>query len=88
MTTVLESILNNSQDWRITENKQVNQAVEAYKQFNAAFDNFIGTLTGCFPMDEQDEQAQDVFDRWYSLDDVTEKKLVYLIANHCAVKAK
>lgn len=88
MTTVLEQILNHNQDWRITENEQVNKAVEAYKQLNAAFDNFIGTLTDCFLIEEQDAQAQDVFDRWYCLDDETEKKLVYLIAQHCTRKSK
>lgn len=86
MTNVLEEILKDNQSWRINENPMLNKATEAYKQFNAAFDNFYGALLDLYPDKEQDAQGGKIFDKWESLDEVVEKMLVFHIAKQAGQK--
>jgi hypothetical protein len=89
MTTILEKILKARQDWKIDTNNGLSKAVAAYEQLDAAFNNFIGPMTDCYPMEQQDKQAQGVLDAWFAFDDAVEKKLVYLIASQAAgIEAK
>ena len=89
MTTILEEILKARLDWKIDTNDGLSKAVAAYEQLDAAFNNFIGPMTDCYPMEQQDEQAQSVLDAWFDFDDTVEKKLVYLIASQAVgIEAK